>query len=127
MHAHVHSWARLHAHRGLLWCYSHTRGVERETACTPFTCVRARVHLQVVPKALADKWAWMRWDYEGRPQQSGPEATKHYDTGVEVRKGFVLEHTQGYGGLVHACQGQLFGSRTRHQNPASRSSAAQPP
>jgi hypothetical protein len=42
------------------------------------------VHLQVVPKSLADKWAWMRWDNQDRPQQSTKEASQDYDRGVEV-------------------------------------------
>eukprot|EP00967_Tisochrysis_lutea_P058591 scaffold74548_cov16-Tisochrysis_lutea.AAC.2 len=40
-------------------------------------------NFHVIPKALADKWAWMRWDHQGRPQQSMPDANKDYDRGVE--------------------------------------------
>mmetsp|Transcript_19940 Transcript_19940/g.51831 ORF Transcript_19940/g.51831 Transcript_19940/m.51831 type:complete len:837 (-) Transcript_19940:3292-5802(-) len=44
---------------------------------------------QVIPKALADKWAWMRWDHQGRPQQSMPDANKDYDRGVEEMRALM--------------------------------------
>ncbi|KAF5843594.1 hypothetical protein DUNSADRAFT_12856 [Dunaliella salina] len=44
---------------------------------------------QVIPKALADKWAWMRWDHQGRPQQSMPDANKDYERGVEEMRALM--------------------------------------
>ncbi|KAG1681344.1 hypothetical protein FOA52_007392 [Chlamydomonas sp. UWO 241] len=36
----------------------------------------------VLPKELCDKWAWFRWDSEGRQQGDAEQSTRQYDEGV---------------------------------------------
>ncbi|GFH06759.1 R1 protein, alpha-glucan water dikinase, partial [Haematococcus lacustris] len=40
--------------------------------------------VDVLPKPLCDKWAWVRWDWEGRPPRSEQEATEEYERGVQI-------------------------------------------
>jgi hypothetical protein len=42
--------------------------------------------VEVLPKPLCDKWAWVRWDYAGRPPRSEAQANEEYETGVQVRE-----------------------------------------
>ncbi|GFH15444.1 PPDK_N domain-containing protein, partial [Haematococcus lacustris] len=42
--------------------------------------------VDVLPKPLCDKWAWVRWDWEGRPPRSEQEATEEYERGVQEMK-----------------------------------------
>jgi alpha-glucan,water dikinase len=42
--------------------------------------------VEVLPKPLCDKWAWVRWDYAGRPPRSEAQANEEYETGIQVRK-----------------------------------------
>lgn len=44
----------------------------------------------MLPKALCDKWAWVRWDNDGRRQKSEADATADYDRGVQVGWGVVV-------------------------------------
>lgn len=42
---------------------------------------------EVLPKNLCDKWAWIKWDHEGRPSRSEASAAAEYDTCVtEMRE-----------------------------------------
>lgn len=36
-----------------------------------------------LPKQLCDTWAWIRWDYNGRPNRSEAQANEEYETSVE--------------------------------------------
>ncbi len=40
--------------------------------------------VEVLPKPLCDKWAWVRWDFAGRPPRSEAQANQDYERGVEV-------------------------------------------
>ncbi|PNW80482.1 hypothetical protein CHLRE_07g319300v5 [Chlamydomonas reinhardtii] len=42
--------------------------------------------LDQLPKDLCDKWAWVRWDFVGRPQRSAEAAASEYDRGVSEMK-----------------------------------------
>lgn len=39
-----------------------------------------------LPKTLCDKWAWVRWDFQGRPSRSEQTAAVEYERGVQEMK-----------------------------------------
>lgn len=44
-----------------------------------------------LPRRLCDTWAWMRWDYSGRPQRSNEQAGREYEAAVAELEALVLK------------------------------------
>lgn len=73
--------------------------------------------VEVLPKPLCDKYAWVRWDFDGRPNRSEQQAQAEYDRGVQVGmgqgKGMLARRGQDGMGknrcmfVLHACMWRM--------------------
>lgn len=71
----------------------------------PDVDVAAPPKVDQLPKELCDMWAWVRYDFAGRPPRSDDDSASEYERGVQVRACVLFSGLEGAGSARTCCCG----------------------